>query len=117
MRARKRSAKDRPFPPRAAIGGHSYRTIGGIVRQEQQTGTVRAASRFSPQTKQTREKNDDAPETDFDRCFPHEPLQEQTKAAAGKTLPRAGPALMRLSRRRQDAATVPPFGCTTWPLM
>ena len=39
--------------------------------------------------RQQREKND-APETHFDRCFPHEPIQEQAKAPAGQALPRPG---------------------------
>jgi hypothetical protein len=37
---------------------------------------------YSRGIREQREKND-APETDFHRCFPHEPLQEQTKEAAG----------------------------------
>jgi len=63
-----------------------------------------------------REKND-APETDFDRRFSHEPLQEQTKEAAGQALPRTGEAFLKsildrdrvlrpttARRRRRDGA-------------
>src|SRR6266849_1328806 len=45
-------------------------------------------------------ENNDAPETDFDRRFPHEPLQEQTKEAAGQALPRTGQAFLKSIRDR-----------------
>ena len=64
--------------------------------------------------RQQREKND-APETDFDRCFPHEPIQEQTKTPAGEALSRTRQALMESARPAAvyDPTTAPPFGCNT----
>src|SRR6266571_2346847 len=66
-------------------------------------------------------ENNDAPETDFDRRFPHEPLQEQTKEAAGQALPRAGQAFLRIDPRPGtpicDPTMPPPLGWSIWPLI
>jgi hypothetical protein len=92
-----KKAQRRPFPAARASGTKFVST--NISQYYHATGNrnpVADCIVFSLVIAPTREKND-APETDFHRRFPHEPIPKQAEEAAGQTLPRAGQAVLNRS--------------------
>jgi hypothetical protein len=102
------AAKKNPDPPSSPAGSlRSEQTRANAVCDTEIRNRDAPPAVMSLRYNGERE-NSDAPETDFHRRFPHEPLQEQTEEAAGQALSRTGPALLKFhfaTGRRTAAGT------------